>query len=288
MLRRHLTVLVLLCGVLACAAEDPPALSELRVSAIPDADPTKLLATFEPLASYLSQAVGVKVVFTPVAKYELVVEALVAKRLELAWLGGYTSVQAVRQSQGNVTRIAMRAEDARFRSVFIAGTATSATQLADLKGRTFAFGANASTSGHLMPRHFLVQQGLVPEEFLGRIAYSGAHDKTAKLVESGAAEAGAMNALTWERMVKNAEVDATKVGVIWTTPEYVDYCWAARRDLPTGMLEKLRMALLALDPAVPEHQAMLAAHAASRYIEAGDAQWDGIAAAARAAGMLPE
>lgn len=278
---------ILLLNVAALTAADPP-ITEIRISAIPDADPTKLLATFEPLSAYLSEAVGMPVRFTPVTKYELVVEALAGKQVEMAWLGGYTSVQAVRQSGGNVQRIAMRAEDARFKSVFIAGTGTGITELAQLKGRTFAFGSNASTSGHLMPRHFLVQAGYTPETFFSRIAFSGAHDKTAKLVESGAADGGALNYLTWEKMVARGEIDTAKVSVIWTTPEYVDYCWVARRDLPEALRAKLTAALLALDPAVPQHQAMLSAHGATRYIAADDAQWAGIEAAAKAAGMLDE
>ncbi len=273
-------------GMTSLFAADMPI--EIRVSAIPDADPTKLLAVFEPLAAHLSAATGIPVRFTPVTKYELVVEGLAAKRIDLAWLGGYTSVQAMIQSKGNVQRIAMRTEDATFASVFIASTATGAKSVQDLRNRTFAFGANSSTSGHLMPRFFLNEQGFKPEEFFSRIAFSGAHDKTIKMVESGAVDAGAVNHLTWKRMVSKGEVDTNKVSVIWTTPTYVDYCWVMRKDLPESLRQKITDALIGLDPANPEHKAMLDAHSASRYIRAEDDQWKNIEAAARSAGMLEE
>ncbi len=270
---------------LALSAAEP---AVIRVSAIPDAEPSKLLTVFEPLAAYLSGATGAKVEFVPVAKYELTVDGLASRKLDLVWFGGYTSVQAVRACKGNAMRIAMREQDAQFRSVFISGAATGIKTLQELKGRTFAFGSNSSTSGHLMPRSFLLDAGIEPESFFGKFNFSGAHDKTAKLVESGAVDAGALNFLTWERMVEKKEIDPAKVAVFWTTPAYVDYCWVVRKDLGGGLPEKLQAALLALDPANAEHKKLLDAHSASRYIAAKDEQWTGIEAAARKAGMLTE
>ena len=66
----------------------------LRVSAIPDEAPTELQRKFKPLGEYLSQATGMKVVFTPVTDYAAVVESLATRKLDLAWLGGFTYVQA--------------------------------------------------------------------------------------------------------------------------------------------------------------------------------------------------
>jgi phosphonate transport system substrate-binding protein len=237
---------------------------------------------------HLTTATAIPVRFTPVTKYELVVEGLAAKTIDVAWLGGYTSVQAVIQSKGNVQRIAMRTEDATFSTVFIARTELGATTLESLKQCTFAFGSNASTSGHLMPRFFLNEKGYTPETFFKKVAFSGAHDKTVKMVESGAVDAGAVNHLTWKRMVAQGEVKADKVSVVWTTPTYVDYCWVVRKDLPQDLRDKITAALIGLDPANPTHQAILSAHSATRYIPAQDEQWTSIEAAARAAGMLSE
>jgi phosphonate transport system substrate-binding protein len=89
-------------------------------------------------------------------------------------------------------------------------------------------------------------------------------------------------------MLDKKEIDPAKVSVFWTTPAYVDYCWVVRKDLGGGLPEKLQTALLALDPANPEHKKLLDAHSASRYIAAKDEQWTGIEAAARKAGMLTD
>ena len=275
--------LLLLGGLLTLRAAEP---EPLRISAIPDADPTKLLQVFEPLAAYLSQAVGRPVRFTPVTKYELVVEALAAKQLELAWLGGYTSIQADRACAGGITRLAMRESDAQFTSVFIAAPGSGIATLADLRGKTFAFGSQSSTSGHLMPRFFMLQEKIDVDAELGKITFTGAHDKTIKLVESGVAQAGAVSVSTWKRMTAEKAYDPAKVAAFHTTPPFVDYCWAVRKDLDQDLQQRLKTALLALDPAQAEHKRILDAHSAARYIPAVDGEWDKLKEAARAAGMF--
>jgi phosphate/phosphite/phosphonate ABC transporter binding protein len=117
---------------------------------------------------------AMKVQFVPVVDYAATVEGLAAKKLDLVWYGGFTSVQAVKRTQGQATRLAMRKEDAEFKSVFVARKDGPIKSLADLKGKTFAFGSVSSTSGHLMPRYFLLKNGLNPERHFGqKPAFSG-------------------------------------------------------------------------------------------------------------------
>ena len=191
----------------------------LRVSAIPDEAPTELQRKFAPLGKYLEAQTGMKVVFTPVSDYAAVVESLATKKLDLAWLGGFTFVQAKIRTQGTAAGTAIpivqREEDAKFTSKFI--TADPAIKsLADLKGKTFAFGAPSSTSGSLMPRFFLQQAGLNPEKDFKNVAFSGAHDATVAFVAAGKAEAGVLNASVWDKLVEAKKVDPDKVRVFAT------------------------------------------------------------------------
>src|SRR5262249_62419297 len=80
----------------------------LKVSAIPDENPSELLRIYAPFADYLGKVVGMKVQFVPVVDYAATVEGLAAKKLDLVWYGGFTSVQAVRRAGGQATRLAMR------------------------------------------------------------------------------------------------------------------------------------------------------------------------------------
>jgi len=257
----------------------------MRVSAIPDESPTELQRKFAPLGRYLENEIRMKVQFIPVTDYAAVVEALAAKKIEMAWLGGFTFVQA-RLRTGNANPIIQREEDRVFTSKFITNSASGINNLADLKGKTFTFGSVSSTSGSLMPRYFLLQNKLVPEKDFRRVAYSGAHDATALQVESGKVDAGVLNASVWDKLVEGKKVDPAKVKVIWTTPTYYDYNWTVRGDLDPALVKKLTDAFLKLDAKNPAHKAILELQRASKFIPTNPDNYKGIESAARAAGLL--
>ncbi len=272
-------------GFIGFSQAETPAV--LRVSAIPDENPQELLRIYEPFAAYLTKELGIPVKFVPVVDYAATVEGLAAKKLDLVWYGGFTSVQAVLRTGGTATRLVMRKEDAEFKSVFITRPDTGITKLSDLKGKTFAFGSVSSTSGHLMPRYFLLQNKIDPDrDFAQKAAFSGAHDATALWVEGGRVDAGALNFLVWDKLVQGKKVDTDKVKVFWTTPPYVDYVWTARGELDARLRDRITSAFLKLKYDNPEHRTLLDLHRTKGYIRARDEDWKGIQEAAQTAGLL--
>ncbi|CAG8870852.1 putative ABC transporter phosphite binding protein PhnD1 [Pseudomonas fluorescens] len=271
--------------VLSCSAVIAQAADTLRVSAIPDEAPTELLRKFKPLGAYLEQQLGMKVQFVPVADYPAVVESLASDRLDMAWLGGFTFVQ-VHLKDPTATPLVQREQDAQFTSKFITAN-PDVKSLADLKGKTFAFGSISSTSGSLMPRYFMLKNdNIKPEDYFKRISYSGAHDATAAWVQAGKVDAGVLNASVWDKLVASGKVDTQKVKVFATTPTYYDYNWTVRGSLDPALKEKIKKAFLGLDPANPEQKAILDLQAASRFIETSPDNYQGTEEAARAAGLL--
>jgi phosphonate transport system substrate-binding protein len=198
--------------------------------AIPDQDPQKLQRQYTKLAAYLEKQLGIPVQYKPVTNYAAAVTAFKVGDLDLVWFGGLTGVQARLQVPG-AEAIAQRDIDEKFHSVFIANKNSGLTQfktindLQQLKGHTFTFGSESSTSGRLMPQYFLQQAGIKLDEFKGEVGFSGDHDKTIKLVEAGTYNAGAVNEKVWLQRVKSKEVDLNKVQVIWRSPPYYDYHW---------------------------------------------------------------
>jgi len=267
----------------AASAED----KVLRVSAIPDEAPTELQRKFKPLGDYLSKELGMEVKFMPVTDYAATVEGLAGGHLDLVWYGGFTFVQARRRT-GTAIPLVQREEDAHFHSKFITRTGSGIRSLADLKGKTLAFGSESSTSGHLMPRWFLMQNGIQPDRDLARYAFSGAHDATAKWVESGKVDAGALNESVWNKLVAEKKVDVSKVEVFYTTPDFYDYNWTVRGDLDAKLAARIKAAFLALDPARPEHKAILDLQRASRFIETRPENYKGIEEAAKSAGLVKD
>jgi phosphonate transport system substrate-binding protein len=276
---------VLVSIALAAAALSAQAQQVFRITAIPDESPTELARKAAPLAKYLEGKLGVKVEFTPVTDYAAAVEALVNKQVDLAWFGGFTFVQAHQRSGGKVLPLVQRDEDQKFRSVFIT-TNPAIKGLADLKGRNLSFGSQSSTSGHLMPRSFLLAAGIDPDKDLKRVAFSGAHDATVAAVASGKVDAGALNISVWEKLVADKKVDPAKVRVFFTTPTYYDYNWTVHADMPAAQREKLARAFTDLSATTPEGRQVLELQRATRFIPTEAGNYKGIEAAARNAGLL--
>lgn len=264
----------------ACGAES------FRISAIPDEAPTKLIRIFEPLAAYLSKELGVPVKFTPLVDYAATVEALAAKKVDMVWYGGFTHIQARIRTRGEAVPLVMRDIDAQFKSRFVAHKGSGIKSLKDLKGKTVAFGSVSSTSGHLMPRFFLLKAGVNPERDFAKFSFTGAHDATVKWVEEGKVDAGALNEQVWNKMVAGKMVDTRKVEVFYTTPPYYDYNWTVRGGLTHEFREKIKSAFLKLDYSKPEDRKILDLQGGKKYIPAKPGDFDSIERAARDAKLL--
>ncbi|BCX04807.1 MAG: putative selenate ABC transporter substrate-binding protein [Candidatus Roseilinea sp.] len=299
-------VAIALCAAVALAAcaappvAGPAAQSQAPavpfvISAIPDQDPEKLNRLYGTVSDYLKAQLGVDVVYRPVTDYAAVVNAFRTGDVDMAWFGGLTGVQARLQVDG-AQAIIQRDIDENFHSVFIANTAAGIQPFDDiggltvLKGRTFTFGSESSTSGRLMPQFFMRKAGVLLSDLKGEPGFSGSHDKTIKLVEAGSYEAGALNEQVWNARVAAGEVDTNKVIVIWRTPAYYDYHWVVRPDVEQkfgpGFIARVKQAFLALDAANPAHKEILDLFGAQKFIETKNENYADIEAVAREIGKI--
>ncbi len=282
--RQFCRLLFALCAMSLVATAQ--AQQVLRVTTIPEEAATEQMRKFGPLARYLEKQLGMKVEFTPVNDYPAAVEALVNKQVDVVWFGGFTHVQAQIRSGGKIIPIAQREEDTQFRSVFIAQKSSGINSLTDLKGKQVSFGSQSSTSGHLMPRTFLLQAGIEPDRDFKRIAYSGAHDATIASVVSGRVDAAALDITVWRKFVNEKKVDTSRVDVFYTTPPFFNYNWSVHADMPQALRERLTKALLDLDMSTPEGKEILTLNRATKYIPTKAENYKGLETAGRSAGLI--
>ncbi len=221
-----------------------------KIGAIPDQDVSELARNFDEISKYLSEQTGLKVEYAPSQDYAALVTAFQRGEVHLAWFGGLTGVQA-RNLVPEAEAIAQRPSDEQFHSIFIVQKDLNVNKLEDVKGLSFTFGSESSTSGHLMPRFFLMEAGIDPEkDFDGKPNYSGSHDKTYKLVESGAFQVGVLNEKVWHKAETEKLVDLNKVKVFKTTPAYYDYHWTINlvdEQFGEGTKQKVKDALLSMN-----------------------------------------
>ncbi|HEX8115341.1 MAG TPA: phosphate/phosphite/phosphonate ABC transporter substrate-binding protein [Kofleriaceae bacterium] len=255
----------------------------LRVSMIPTTAADKMLRESEPLEAYLEQATGAKVELTIPLNYAAVVEAFGADKVDIAYFGGFTYVQASKRF--GARPLVQRDRDQAFHSLFITQAGSPISSLADLQGKRFAFGDVNSTSGHLMPEYFMRKQGVDPE-VIARAIYTGGHDATALAVANAKVDAGALDEAVYARLIKDGKLDAAGLKVFYTTPPFFDYVWAARKALDPALADAFRRAMLALDAGNPQHKPVLDLLQATRYVPADDASYGALREAATAAGLL--
>ena len=301
--RRAVLIASLLTGITitatmtSCASRPTGTKSPvLHIGAIPDQNPEKLNRLYGSLSAELSDQLKVPVQYVPVSNYPAAVSAFRTGSLDLVWFGGLTGVQARLQTPGAKV-LAQRDIDAQFTSVFIANGASGlrpfsgGDQLTNLKGRRLSFGSESSTSGRLMPQYFMSQKGVSTEDLAGGTpGFSGSHDATVAVVQSGAYEVGALNEQVWKSNVEDGRVDPNNVSVIWRTPPYVDYHWVARPDLDQrfgkGFTNKVQAALLQISPTTARGETILELFGAAEFIPAQNSDYDKIEAVGRQLGKI--
>lgn len=255
----------------------------LRLAMIPSTDPGKIVRESQPLVKYLEKETGSRVELVVPTNYAAVVEAIANDKVDIAYLGGFTFVQA--SQRAGVRPLVQRERDQSFHSVFITQPRSGIKTLTDLKGHSFAFGDVNSTSGHLMPAYYMRGAG-VDQDLLSKALYTGGHDATALAVANGKVDAGAMDELVFGNMMKSGKITPEQVKVFYTTPAFFDYVWAARKGLEPKLSNSFADALLKLDASNPEQKVLLDLLNATKYLRADDSSYDKLRQAARDEGLL--
>jgi phosphonate transport system substrate-binding protein len=250
---------------------------------IPSTDPGKIVRESQPLVNYLEEKTGSRVELVVPTSYAAVVEAIANDRVDVAYLGGFTFVQA--SQRAGVCPLVQRERDQNFHSVFITQPDSGINSLADLKGHSFAFGDVNSTSGHLMPAYYMRAAGVDPSA-LAKTLYTGGHDATALAVSNAKVDAGAMDELVYATMMKTGKITHTQVKIFYTTPAFFDYVWVARKRLDPKLSGAFADAFLKLDSSTAEGKALLDLLNANKYVVADDASYDKLRQAAQAEGLL--
>ncbi len=287
---------LLIIGLISYSNQIKAKSKTLYIGAIPDQSPEKLNRLYKLLSTELSNSLGVPVKYIPVTNYAASVTAFRTGNLDLVWFGGLTGVQARLQRKGAVV-IAQRDIDSKFHSVFIANKSSGLKKINNiddlkiLKGKRFTFGSESSTSGRLMPQYYLEQAGIKLNDFKGRRpGFSGSHDATIFLVQSGAYEAGALNEQVWKSNIEDKRIDLKKVAIIWKTPAYVDYHWLGQPNLDKrfgdGFTEKIQNSFLKLSLKDKKQRQILELFGAKEFIKADEESYRQIEMVGRQIGKI--
>lgn len=279
-------VLVSLLGCVKEPAEQDSSPASIRIAVLPDQAADRLTAKYEPLIDYLASTTHLDFELSIPNDYTDLLERFEAGHVDFAWFGGLTFVQAAQHS--HAVPLVFRDIDLEFTSCYVAGAAETRTKISEFAGESFGFGPELSTSGHLMPRYFMTEEGLDPEKFFGSVRHSAGHDQTALWVSDGVVTLGVANCIIVRSLLESGELDAGTIRIVETTAPYPDYVWAAHTTMNDSTRKALLDAFLGLDATIAEHRTILRDQGANTYLPAGPSDFEMVRMAAVQAGVLTE
>ena len=201
------------------------------------------------------------------ATYELQVDALMNRSIDIAWNSPLAWLDARRRSAGACRAIAMRDTDRDRVSYFVARRNGPVRALSDLRGRTLASGALDSPQATLIPLGRLRREGLRPsidvtvrrfDVLVGKHGdHIGGERDAFECLRSGEAGACAMLDLNWEAWTADGTIDPDQFVVVAQTDRF-DHCvFTTRSDIDRSLEEQWLAALFAMRYDNPAHREMM-------------------------------
>lgn len=255
-----ITVLILAVLIIGCSGSQKNSLEKpsntadptpkvLRVGLVPNQAPDRVKAKYEPFEKYLEEKLGMEVEFFVANNYAGVVEAMASSKLDMAYFGGLTYVQARKRAAVHpiVTEIDSETKTTKYYSLIITPADSKIKEVSELKGKTFAFGDVSSTSGSLYPRIMLDEAGLkVPADF-AHVIYTGKHDATALAVQNGKVDAGGLEGRILNKLIADGKVDKTRIKILAKSDFIEGYPWVVQDSMDKELEEKIVNAFLAME-----------------------------------------
>ncbi|CAI8801799.1 MULTISPECIES: phosphate/phosphite/phosphonate ABC transporter substrate-binding protein [unclassified Pseudomonas] len=221
---------------------------QLTIGLIPSEDSQAMIEASKQVLDTLQTRLGMPVVPFVATDYNGIIEALRAGKLDVAYLGPFSYVLAtsVAEVEAFAVAVTRKTGQSAYKSVIVARKDSGIRELADLKGRTFAFVDPSSASGHLFPKAGLEQAGFVPAQLFSRVIFSGSHDASILAVENHKVDAAAVADRIFASAVSKGLVKQDEFQVVWSSRPIPESPMVWRKDLDPALQQKVASALASI------------------------------------------
>lgn len=245
MKRRNLLAVLATCFALSHPAvaqdRDPP---RLRVALLPDENAATLIQNAQPLKLYLEATLKKEIEIIVTTDYSSMIEAMRFGRIEVAYFGPFSYVLAKSKApQIEPFAVGVEKGSPTYHSILIATVGGPVKSVADIRGKPFAFGDQASTSSHLAPRAHLLKLGLAGDKDY-QVVHLGTHDGVARAVQAGQVPAGALSQQIYRSLVERKLIDPARVAQIDLSAPIPNYPMTMQGNLAPALKQAIRSAFL--------------------------------------------
>jgi len=293
MRRRHKLFLIatlLLAAVVssstfAQSSGSPVAAREFKFGFTPVLSEREMRNEFEPLMTYLSDALGQKVVLYVAKDYGDLRTQMEAGVVDIGSFSPFAYVDAARGGRIRIIAQSILEGSATYRGIIVARKDSGLKTVADLKGKRFAFVDPKSASGYLYPRAMLLEKGIEPATYFKTTTFAGSHDKVIAAVLAGAADAGSIYEGALGVAQRSGVPVENLVTIISTEPIPHDAI-AVRLGLDDALVKRIQLALINLDQS--EAGRRVIAHSKKKltgHVPAEDSLYDVVRRTAKLAGL---
>ncbi len=242
-------LVIILTGCQNGTIQESSEMKVLKMGLIPADDAEEMLRSYEPVKEYLSEKLGIPVEIQVTSDYTAAIEAMRAKHIDMAWFGPFSYIIAANVAGAEAIVNGVRRSDGKadYHSIIVARADSGIKTLIDLKGKKFAFVDPASTSGNLIPRKMLIENGIDPDNDFEISYYAGTHNAVEYAVANGKVDAGADSDNSYDRMVAAGEIDPEVNIIIYKSPPIPGSPIVVRGDLPAELKQRIQNALISMD-----------------------------------------
>jgi phosphonate transport system substrate-binding protein len=244
----------------------------INFGVVPRDNPRISYLKYQPLIDYLTEITPYSFELVLKKSYGDTVTAIENGDLDIAILGPLTYLEAYANS-GVVCILKSITEKGEpfYRSVIVAKDNHPSNELSSLKGAKFAFASMKSTSGNLLPRYILANNGVHLKE-LSSYKHFNYHDSVVKWVLKGKFDAGAVRETVAEKYLPLGLKIMSISGPIPTGPVVIS------PNTPTIIVETLKKALLKLNSTEKGKETLkkVDPELQGGFIEARDSDYEGI------------
>ena len=231
-------------SVLAQSQGRDPA--KLRVALLPDENAATLIQNAQPLKAYLEATLKKDIELIVTTDYSSMIEAMRFGRIEVAYFGPFSYVLAKsRAPEIEPFAVGVEKGSPTYNSILIASASGPVKSIADVRGKPFGFGDQASTSSHLAPRAHLAKKGLDGDKDYKPV-HLGTHDAVARAVQAGQVPAGALSEPIFRTLVERKVIDPAKVVQLDLTAPIPNYPITMQGNLAPQLKQAIRAAFLTM------------------------------------------